>query len=57
MTGETVLLRVEEIGARGAGIARHEGERVFLPLTAPGEVVRARPASAGPGAQRGSAGL
>ena len=42
MTGETVLLRVEEIGARGDGIARHQGERIFLPLTAPGDMVRAR---------------
>jgi 23S rRNA (uracil1939-C5)-methyltransferase len=35
------VLNVERIGARGDGIARHEGRAVYLPLTAPGDVVRA----------------
>jgi len=35
-------LTVTEIGVRGDGIARHDSERIFLPLTAPGDVVRAR---------------
>jgi 23S rRNA (uracil1939-C5)-methyltransferase len=42
MTGETVVLRVETVGVQGDGIAHHGGERIFLPLTAPGDVVRAR---------------
>jgi 23S rRNA (uracil1939-C5)-methyltransferase len=35
-------LTVERIGARGDGVARHEGKPIFLPFTAPGDVVRAR---------------
>jgi 23S rRNA (uracil1939-C5)-methyltransferase len=35
-------LVVESIGARGDGIAMHEGRPVYLPLTAPGDHVRAR---------------
>lgn len=31
---------VERIGARGDGIARHAGKTLFLPFTAPGDVVR-----------------
>ncbi len=42
MSDGAVTLRVQEIGVRGDGIAEHAGERVFLPLTAPGDVVRAR---------------
>lgn len=42
MTGEIVALRVETVGVRGDGVANHGGERIFLPLTAPGDVVRAR---------------
>jgi 23S rRNA (uracil1939-C5)-methyltransferase len=38
---EAVLI-VKRIGARGDGIAIHEGRPVYLPLTAPGDVVRAR---------------
>jgi 23S rRNA (uracil1939-C5)-methyltransferase len=37
-----VTLTVESIGARGDGIASHEGRSVYLPLTAPGDRVRAR---------------
>src|SRR6516165_11386440 len=37
-----VALAVERIGARGDGIAEHEGEPVFLPFTVPGDRVRAR---------------
>jgi len=29
-------LTVEEIGGRGDGIAHHEGARVFIPFTVPG---------------------
>jgi len=39
---ETVELRVERIGMRGDGIAQWRGEPVFIPFTAPGDVVRAR---------------
>lgn len=35
-------LTIERIGARGDGVARHEGRAVFVPFTAPGDVVRAR---------------
>ena len=37
-----VELVVERIGARGDGIAQHDGEPVFLPFTVPGDRVRAR---------------
>jgi len=39
---DLVELEVEGLGARGDGIAEHEGERVFLPSIAPGDRVRAR---------------
>ena len=39
-------LTIERIGARGDGVAHHEGRAVFLPFTAPGDVVRARIARA-----------
>jgi len=35
-----VELVVERIGARGDGIAEHDGEAVFLPFTVPGDRVR-----------------
>jgi 23S rRNA (uracil1939-C5)-methyltransferase len=35
-------LVVESVGVRGDGIAMHEGRPVYLPLTAPGDRVRAR---------------
>jgi len=37
-----VELAVARIGARGDGIADHDGEPVFLPFTVPGDRVRAR---------------
>ena len=37
-----VELVVERIGARGDGIAEHDGVAVFLPFTVPGDRVRAR---------------
>jgi len=36
------MLVVESVGARGDGIAIHEGRPVYLPLTAPGDRLRAR---------------
>jgi len=42
MAGEEAMLRVDSVGVRGDGIALHGGERVYLPFTAPGDVVRAR---------------
>ena len=33
---------IERIGARGDGVAHHEGRAIFLPFTAPGDVVRLR---------------
>jgi 23S rRNA (uracil1939-C5)-methyltransferase len=38
-----LTLDILEIGARGDGIASHEGERYFVPFTLPGEVVAALP--------------
>ena len=40
--GELVELVVDRLGARGDGVAEHEGAPVFLPYTAPGDRVRAR---------------
>lgn len=39
---EVVELTVAKVGARGDGIAMHEGRPVYLPFTAPGDRVRAR---------------
>jgi 23S rRNA (uracil1939-C5)-methyltransferase len=39
---EPVELTIEALGARGDGIARHAGTRVFVPFVLPGERVRAR---------------
>jgi 23S rRNA (uracil1939-C5)-methyltransferase len=36
------MLTVERIGTRGDGIAHREGRAVFVPFTAPGDVVRGR---------------
>ncbi|HXP29638.1 MAG TPA: class I SAM-dependent RNA methyltransferase [Stellaceae bacterium] len=42
MTGDAAVdLTVASIGIRGDGIAEHAGERIFLPLTAPGDRLRA----------------
>ena len=40
--GRQVELTVESIGARGDGVGRLDGRPVFLPLTVPGDRVRAR---------------
>jgi 23S rRNA (uracil1939-C5)-methyltransferase len=37
---ETVELEIERLGARGDGIARHQGRNVYVPFTAPGDRVR-----------------
>jgi 23S rRNA (uracil1939-C5)-methyltransferase len=39
---ETVEVAIEEIGARGDGIARYQGMPVFVPFTVAGDRVRAR---------------
>jgi len=38
-----LTLDILEIGARGDGVAEHDGERYFVPFTLPGEVVEAEP--------------
>jgi len=38
--GETFIIRVERIAVGGAGIAVHEGKRVFVEFAAPGDLVR-----------------
>ncbi len=43
MTGSSLTLNILEIGARGDGIAEHEGRRYFVPFTLPGETVEAEP--------------
>ncbi|MGA2087527.1 MAG: RsmD family RNA methyltransferase [Stellaceae bacterium] len=35
-------LTVDSVGVRGDGVASHEGEKIFLPFTAPGDRVRAK---------------
>lgn len=40
--GELVELSIDRIGAAGDGVARWQGEPVFLPFTVPGDHVRAR---------------
>ncbi len=39
---ETVTVTVERVGVRGDGIAHWQGETVYLPFTAPGDVMRAK---------------
>jgi len=39
---EEVTLAIDSVGARGDGIAQHNGRAVYLPFTAPGDRVRAR---------------
>ena len=41
-SGDTVELTVEHVGARGDGVAVHDGKPVYLAFTAPGDRVRAR---------------
>ena len=37
-----IVLHVESVGVRGDGVAHLDGAPIFLPFTAPGDVVRAR---------------
>jgi 23S rRNA (uracil1939-C5)-methyltransferase len=39
---EEVTLVIDDVGARGDGIARHDGRSVYVPFTAPGDRVRVR---------------
>ncbi len=39
----TVTLDILEVGARGDGVADHDGQRWFVPFTLPGETVEAEP--------------
>src|SRR5579864_4463218 len=39
---ETVTLTIERVGVRGDGIASWQGEPIYLPFAAPGDVVRAK---------------
>ena len=47
--GDALELRVEKGVYRGLGLARHEGQVVFIPRALPGDRVRARIESARPG--------
>ena len=40
-TSSPLELRIEKLVTGGAGLGRHEGQAVFVPLTAPGDLVRA----------------
>jgi len=53
--GDVVELRVEKGVYRGQGLARHEGQVVFIPRALPGDRVRARIESARPGYVEGVA--
>jgi len=50
-SGDGFELRVERIVAGGGGLGFHEGRAVFVPLSAPGDLARVRPAA---GAKRGA---
>ena len=39
---EDVTLVIDSVGVRGDGVARHAGQPIYVPLTAPGDRVRAR---------------
>lgn len=39
---QTVEVRIEKLLNQGDGLGRHDGQAVFVPLTAPGDLVRAR---------------
>lgn len=38
---EAVEVRIEKILNQGDGLGRHDGQAVFVPLSAPGDLVRA----------------
>ena len=42
ITADEVTLIIDSVGARGDGVAQHDGRAVYLPFTAPGDRVRAR---------------
>lgn len=52
--GDTLELRVEKGVYRGLGLARHEGQVVFIPRALPGDRVRVRVDSVTPGYIRGT---
>jgi 23S rRNA (uracil1939-C5)-methyltransferase len=41
MAAHPVTLKITELGAQGDGLAEHEGRKVFVPMTLPGETVTA----------------
>lgn len=41
MKNKIVPLTINEIGAKGDGVATHDGEAVYVPKTAPGDVIEA----------------
>src|SRR5262249_35588193 len=43
--GVPVTLDIQEVGARGDGVAEEAGRRYFVPITLPGETVEAEPAA------------
>ncbi len=49
MAEEILELDIEKLATGGRGLARHEGRVAFVPLTAPGDRVRARVTRAKPG--------
>lgn len=40
--GDVIEITIEQVGRHGDGIARQEGGKIFVPLTAPGDRVRVR---------------
>ncbi len=46
---ETFDLSIEKLVTGGAGLGRHDGQAVFVPLTAPGDQIRARGTRTGKG--------
>ncbi len=40
VSAETATVEIERLGAKGDGIARHDGKPVYVPYTLPGEMVR-----------------
>jgi 23S rRNA (uracil1939-C5)-methyltransferase len=41
---DTIQVEIEALGAQGDGIATHEGQKVYIPRTLPGELVTVQPA-------------